>query len=117
MKEYLFVYGTLKRGRGNHRLLGNAKFIGEGETVEKYKMYDIGVPIVVKGSPHVRIKGELYMVDEKILKQCDSLEGHPDMYKREKIKVEVKGRQYWAWMYFWVKPVTSKVVIEDGEWR
>jgi len=45
----VFVYGTLKKGFPNHYLLadntgkyGEAKFIGEGTTVDQYPMVIIG---------------------------------------------------------------------------
>ncbi|WP_457623862.1 gamma-glutamylcyclotransferase, partial [Persephonella sp.] len=37
MKSLIFVYGTLRKGFGNHRLLENAEFLGIGRTKEKYK--------------------------------------------------------------------------------
>ncbi len=99
--ELLFVYGTLKRGFGNHYFLRHCEFLGEGETVEKYAMYICGVPYVVSSEKVSTIKGELYRVGEKVLKEIDRLEGHPWGYKREKIKVCLEdGSIVFAWMYF-----------------
>lgn len=117
MRDYLFVYGTLKRGYGNHRYLEGASFIGEGETVEEYEMYDCGVPIVCKGRRVSKVKGELYEVDEGVLRRVDELEGHPYCYCRKRVRVEVGGKEYDAWMYFWVRPVRGGILLRDGEWK
>lgn len=115
--EYLFVYGTLKRGQANHRYLKGAEFIGEGESVEKFVMFDIGVPVVTRDKKVASIKGELYRVSPEILKRCDKLEGHPRYYRREKVKVVVKGEEFEAWMYLWIRPVRDGILVEDGEWK
>ena len=35
---FLFVYGTLKQGRGNNHYLKNQKFIGKAETSGPFKL-------------------------------------------------------------------------------
>ena len=102
-KDYLFVYGTLKRGRTNHYLLQDAVFVGEAVTKEKYAMYENVIPYVVKGKRVSPIKGEVYEVSLQTLKKVDLLEGHPRFYKREKVKVVLinSGKELNAWMYFW----------------
>lgn len=114
----LFVYGTLKRGGYNSYLLKKAKFLGEGETLDKFAMYVNGsgsVPFVIKNEKVSTIKGELYEVDKKTLKEVDSLEGHPFFYKREKVQVRLKdsGEVVEAWMYFWRKAKFG-ILKEDG---
>lgn len=90
MKNYVFVYGTLKRGYGNHRVLGSAKFVGEGKTVSgAYKMLDGGFPMVLSGGLF-HVKGELFEVsDEQTMRNLDRLEGVPTLYTREETEVEL----------------------------
>ena len=43
-ENFVFVYGTLKRGEPNHHWMtdkyhGSEKFVAEGQTVEKYAKY------------------------------------------------------------------------------
>jgi len=47
------------------------------------------------------IGGDLWMVDSDGFEACDSLEGHPISYCRDCVEVEVDGKKYWAWLYFY----------------
>lgn len=87
----VFVYGTLKKGYGNNRLLTEAEYLGEA-FVEGFRMYYSwgkgSYPIVVPDKK--KIKGEVYEIkdDRNILNNLDALEGHPNMYKRTPVKTE-----------------------------
>lgn len=81
----LFVYGTLKKGYGNHRLIEKAKLIGK--TVLPFKaMNGFGFPVVTfhtEDTPCNKLLiGEVYEIDDEMLMQCDRLEGHPSFYTR-----------------------------------
>ncbi len=105
MGEKLFVYGTLKRGYGNHHYLTGSRFIGRAVTRERFALYADSVPFLVKYPPVSRVKGELYEVDPATLRSVDALEGHPHVYRREKITVILEdGREVEAWVYFYPRP-------------
>lgn len=94
----VFVYGTLKRGLYNHRLLdrGNARFIGEARTKEKgfaMLLAKAGYPYLVRTTEDARvIDGELYAVDDATLEHLDVLEEiATGMYSREVMTVELLG--------------------------
>ena len=77
----VFVYGTLKRGLYNHRLLerGNARFMGEVRTKRAQHVMllaDAGYPYLVKSTTDDArvIDGELYSVDDDTLTLLDELE-------------------------------------------
>lgn len=80
----IFVYGTLKRGLGNSRFLDRQEFIGEAETSPDYKLFDGGAfPAMVEcPSTGVKVKGEIWRVDNNCKKSIDRLEGIPHMYRR-----------------------------------
>ncbi|XP_010602907.1 gamma-glutamylaminecyclotransferase [Fukomys damarensis] len=94
----VFVYGTLKRGQPNHQVLldrvhGLAAFQGRGHTAEPY-------PLVIAGEHNIpwllhlpgrgrRVAGEIYTVDEQMLRFLDDFEGCPDMYQRRAVQVAV----------------------------
>ena len=85
-KENIYVacYGTLRPGFGNNRLLVDSEHIGTGKTIEKYTLRASGIPFVSKDPLH-SVVVDVYKVDEPTLKNLDSLEGHPEWYKREQI--------------------------------
>ena len=112
----LFVYGTLKRGHGNHRLLEGAEFIGRDEAPGR--MYAGGVPVVkpVGRSPGEAgewVKGEVYAVPLTMLPRIDRLEGHPDGYTRTTVTLR-SGRS--AEIYYWLHSVDHRDYEPSGEW-
>ena len=112
----LFVYGTLKLGHSNNRLLKGAEFLGVAKTLEKYSLYESGIPFVFKGESVSQIFGELYRVDELTLKIVDRLEGHPEVYRREKVQVVTEeGRTVTAWMYFY--PEKRGKLVKTGRYE
>lgn len=124
----VFVYGSLKRGRGNHRLLQGAQFLGPAQTDEDtFRMYDLGAypGIVHEHGPNHPVKGEVYLVDDDTLKDLDRLEGYPGFYNRKTITVygqefangdELGHTEALVYfldnMKFWGGPR----VVESGEW-
>jgi gamma-glutamylaminecyclotransferase len=95
----VFVYGTLRRGFWNHRLLSKAEFVGAGKTKARYAMYVDGIPYVVKEEVS-QIVGEVYAVDRETLDDLDCLEGHPSWYERHEVGIKLEdGQQRVAWMY------------------
>lgn len=100
----IFVYGTLKKGHGNNRVITEHphEFVGEAVTNDKFFLYDGGFPRMSKSAKPVAalsanqvygrkapVKGEVWLVDEAGLLACDRLEGHPTFYNREKIGVKI----------------------------
>lgn len=93
--DTVFVYGTLKQGFGNHRLLRNSKFLGKAETQPIFTMISLGAFPAVLVDGDVAIKGEVYEVDENTMQQLDWLEGHPNFYRRIQVSTTLGP----AWMY------------------
>lgn len=93
----VFVYGSLKSGFGNHRLLEDSTFITEDTTKEKeFNMFSFGgFPGIVKGGDDA-IRGELYEVDDNTMNDLDRLESNGYFYQREVVSLD-SGEQ--AWMY------------------
>src|SRR6185369_16266286 len=78
----VFVYGTLKKGFGNHGVLGKSKFI------KKSTMFGVllnlgGYPGFLPKQTGMGVHGEVYEVpDLETLNALDLLEGHPYHYVR-----------------------------------
>ena len=113
--ELVFVYGTLRKGHGNHKLIEGGRYMGTGLTVNKYAMYSRGIPFVSEDEPISRIKGEIYEVSKPILKLLDMLEGHPGWYERKKTIVKVGQKKIKAWLYF--NNTKTENLIESGDYE
>ncbi|CAH2223612.1 gamma-glutamylaminecyclotransferase [Pelobates cultripes] len=94
----IFVYGTLKKGQPNHHVmtdanLGNAIYKGTGKTIEKYPLVIAqrdNVPFLLRfPGKGYHIAGEIYSIDDKMLKFLDEFESCPDMYQRNFERIEI----------------------------
>ena len=114
--EYVFVYGSLRKGFWNHEAyLKNSKFIGKGKTKEKYAMYADIIPYVVENEKISHIVGEVYEIDKETLKRIDCLEGHPNHYIRKKVPIILEtGEELEAWLYFYPEPYG--ILVESGDY-
>ncbi len=59
--QFLFVYGTLKKGHGAHVLMADCEYVRD-QTLHGYALYDDGLPVVIQGAPKDVVHGELYKV-------------------------------------------------------
>lgn len=98
-KTILFVYGTLKRGHRNHRLLADQEFVAEATTVPKYRVYDLGpYPGLARdGASGLAVSGEVFAVTECALAELDDFEGVPTLFVRERVEIDGYGE---VWAYF-----------------
>lgn len=91
----LMVYGTLKQGYGNNILLRDATLLGTAITLRPFVLFNCGFPKAVPFTqdevnfPLLPVMGEVYEVNERTLSRCDSLEGHPDWYRRVDVRVSM----------------------------
>src|SRR5262249_3632646 len=94
MIHRVFVYGTLKRGNYNHRLLQefDAKFIGEAQTENRYAMRSHHFPVIFEDNCGLPVAGEIYHVNDDCLARLDQLEGVPHMYERRIDVVTENGK-------------------------
>lgn len=133
----VFVYGTLKQGYGNHRLLERegVVFWDEAKTYDKFDMINSGFPVLIPSEHGLPVKGEVYDIgdNEDILRSLDALEGEGVMYDRRDItvmptqlelgdhlnvSVYIGNPQYWGRRIEGSNPVTDPRYVRDGylEW-
>ena len=113
-KHVIFVYGTLRKGQGNHRLLDRSKFLGNAKTKKRYALYGSWIPFLSRTGSVSQVTGEVYSFDGATLLNLDRLEGHPDAYKREQAEVVLRdGTELTAWIYFCDTPRGD--LIESGD--
>lgn len=106
------VYGTLKRGERNHRLLAGRSFFMQEDTI-KAALFDLGpYPACKPGEDTVSV--EIFTVGDNTLSDLDRLEGHPVYYKRELVKT-AGGHD--VWVYFMLDVPSSAMYIPEGIWH
>jgi gamma-glutamylcyclotransferase (GGCT)/AIG2-like uncharacterized protein YtfP len=86
---YVFVYGTLKRGGENHRVLAGQRFVGPARTEPAFRLYQLeGYPGMVEAPGGLSIAGEIWEVDPGALRRLDELEGTDSgLYARVPIRL------------------------------
>ncbi len=116
----VFLYGTLKRGFPNHRLMPQARFVGHFQSRVEYPLVIAGrwySPILLPepGAGHA-VRGELYEVDDLGLAALDEMEGSHLAHGYDRIAIEVVpvdgDTALTAWAY--VKPRSRIDTIHSG---
>jgi gamma-glutamylaminecyclotransferase len=117
MTEYIFVYGSLKTGFGNHWLLSEKGLVGEGATASGIVLHcDGGFPFAVRGDGVAY--GEVFQITSSILDDMDYLEGHPAWYKREMVEIALEnGEIHDAWIYLNPQEAKSLPALSSGRWE
>ena len=121
MNKLVAVYGTLKQGFGNHRLLQHCTKVGTVD-LEGWDMYSLGgFPAVCKGNG--TILAEVYEVEDlATMVALDRLEGYrakdeaSSFYLRRTVDTPFGD----AYMYM-MEPndsyLSGRPKIADGDWR
>lgn len=123
--QFLFVYGTLLKGKSNHRFLEGAEFIGRGKTVDNFTMYSNGYFPALTLQPSYPVVGEVYAVDKETLKDVDRLEGYRpgderNHYERKSIDVVVEGGVVVDALVYYYKNdtrVDEEQMLPEGDWH
>lgn len=124
--EYLFVYGTLRRG-GQHpiqqAMLRYVDYINDGKVLGQ--LYSLGAyPALVLKEPAYLVCGELYKIidAEKLWPLLDQYEGigpgFTEPYEYRKAQVSVicpDGQQQMATTYLYNRDVANLTMIANGD--
>jgi gamma-glutamylcyclotransferase (GGCT)/AIG2-like uncharacterized protein YtfP len=98
MSQLVAVYGSLKKGFGNHMLLADAPLIATG-FAKGWNMYSLSYyPMIIPGDGDVQV--EIYQVTKAEMDRLDALEGYPDYYNRKITYVTTSMRVIQAWIYY-----------------
>lgn len=115
------VYGSLRKGQGNHSVINNknSKFLGEFQTNPIYNLFAIS-----SGFPGLKENGatsvvmEVYEVTDDVLESINILEGYDSnsdnntFYNRIKIPTPFGE----AYTYLYVPHACESLLIENGDW-
>ena len=113
------VYGSLRKGFGNHYLLKDSKYLGEYDTEPIYDMYSISsFPGLVTGG-NTSIKMEVYEVDRPTLVRLNQLEGYicDDHVNNHYNRISINTPYGEAYTYTYNYSIDTKVKVESGDWK
>jgi len=124
--EWLFVYGTLRRGEERHPALARHRARG-GETASTAgTLLDLGpYPGLIVDGPKASVVGELYAAPDPdaLFAELDAIEtfrgfGVPgSLYRRAIVRVRCADRgSTLAWTYVYVGSREGSRVISSGDW-
>lgn len=119
----VFVYGTLRKGERNHRLLSGAKLIAEQAWING-ELHDTGFGYpTVKENSNSRVYGEVYEIAVDQLAQLDELECYDEkseenLYIRKHEQIFTDMGSFDAYVYFSGKQLEQiDNRIETGDWK
>ena len=115
MTQRLFVYGSLMRGCQHHDRMVTAVFIRAAATSPGYRLVAAGeYPALVRGG-RGRVSGELFEVDDHLIRALDEFEDVPELYQRSSVGID-DGSVAVAYV---MQPsqVSGLAEIEGGRWR
>jgi gamma-glutamylcyclotransferase (GGCT)/AIG2-like uncharacterized protein YtfP len=128
-KQYLFVYGTLRRDTDSemyHLLARYATFVGDGAYQGRLYKIDSYPGVTPSENPADQVKGEVYQLREPdlVLTQLDKYEecGHgfpqPTEYVRERQEVHLNsGEKLAAWIYIYNRPTGNLPLLQSGDFQ
>lgn len=105
------VYGSLKKGFGNHRLLETSERLGT-DKITGWTMHSMSAyPCICEGGDDISI--EVYEINESTFSALDMLEGYPSFYNRK----EVSTKYGTAWIYYIEDDMSGYEVVPSGIWE
>lgn len=89
MKQ-IAVYGSLREGMGNSRVIEGARLLSTEDVVIPFEMIDMGsYPGLIRTEENHSIKIEVYEVDDRTYRNVECLEGYPSFYNRTPVETTV----------------------------
>lgn len=119
MKKYLVaVYGSLRRGMGNHQHhLSTSEYKGTFTTESEYTLHSLSAYPGLKLDGNHSVVMEVYEVDEDVLNRLNQLEGY---YPGEKStfydRIEINTPWGKAFTYIYVNELSKESIVESGDW-
>ena len=119
MKKYLVaVYGSLRRGMGNHQYyLSSSEYKGTFSTEPEYTLHSLSYYPGLKLDGNTSIVMEVYEVNEETLKNLNRLEGyHPGETSTFYDRIEINTPWGKAFTYIYVNKLSKDSIVESGDW-
>jgi gamma-glutamylcyclotransferase (GGCT)/AIG2-like uncharacterized protein YtfP len=133
MTNYIFVYGTLKRGGFNEYLMYGCNFVGTGKA-KGFVLVDLGgcpgmMPgVITRHNHNDDAVGDVYTASDKelpyALARLDHLESEGNMYVRVKAEVQLYndtsgdgGCPIECTTYLFMPNLNPEALVVNGEWN
>ena len=116
--QYIFVYGSLKRGFPLERYLVGCEFISPGK-LEGASLLNLGAyPALILCRPSTGVLGEIYKLGgATLLTMLDAVENEGLMYKRVQMEVHTPpAEKLTCWVYVYM-PMIKQEFVENGNWE
>lgn len=111
------VYGTLRQGNGNHRLIEDAYYKGTYTTEPIYNLYNLGGFPGLKEGGKAAVVMEVYAVNLEEARRVDGLEGYtPGEQATFYDKIQIKTPWGQAGVYTYVRQPNESSLIKSGDW-
>lgn len=117
MPIHIAVYGTLRSGEGNHRLVEDARSKTPCVIPGRLMNTGYGYPAIVL-DPAAETVGEVIEITREMFARVDRLEGYPHLYTRERVRVRLaSGGEKTAWVYVMNQLPDHATPIPSGDWK
>lgn len=119
MKKHLVaVYGSLRRGMGNHHYyLSESEYKGTFTTEPEYTLHSLSYYPGLKLNGNHSIVMEVYEVDEETLKNLNRLEGyHPGEKSTFYDRIEINTPWGKSFTYIYVGELSKESIVKSGDW-
>ena len=116
MVNKVFTYGTLMKGQKAYGIFGDIRYLGDG-TLENYGIYETGFYPAAVPKKGFRIYGELYEVNDEVLKKFDEYEEEGCLYARKLVKIDTAEGSTEAWFYEYLQSIQGmELRAPEGKW-
>ena len=123
MINKFFVYGTLQKGMYNQNFLPEETVISRRDASIKGSLFWVkngNYPALLLEGDTV-VKGEIVEVKDEflkeVLKRCDNLEGHPCIYERKVVTIEIDGQKEQCYTYIFKQYTMLGAEIPSGNYK
>ena len=119
--QFIFVYGTLKRGQMRNNMLSDCTYFMD-DSLKGYLLHTGAYPALLLEPSGGDVHGEVYRLPtdkakfHKTMEDLDYMEGFPDHYWRLPV---LTWKNNVVWTYFYSRDRIDKnaaMVIPDGKW-
>jgi len=112
----IIVYGSLRKGHGNHRyLLSDSQLLSTEVINIPFAMISLGgFPGLIPSEEHHDITVEVYEVTDEVYRSVESLEGYPRFYQKAIVPTSLGDYEIYV---LEDQRYQTDDIIEHGDWN